>query len=121
MPPSTPTRRQHDRMRLDRYLAEQLRGCHADVEAARGSKSWQAVAHLRRLARQIRDDLDIERARMDAEAATATADDGLPADLTDDEVMTVILDAIAALPDQYLDQVETALHSRRPMMLVVSG
>lgn len=86
---------------LDRrvYLIRQLEQCHDDITAARTAGSWQAVATLRRQALQLRGSLEDHDRQTGAHVTT----------LTDDQLVTGIIDATLTLPPTLRDQLIATL------------
>lgn len=101
----------------DVWLREQLAGLESDIGEAQESRSWQAVAALRRQAHATRDALD--------QVIAATAQHADPtADLSDEELVAGLVSVLGALPDHVVERVEDAIAARwsgRPALAVLPG
>lgn len=96
------------------YLRQALQQAEQLVEQAEQARSWQAAVSAKRLALQTRDELDAALAKANA------PDDSM----SDEQLMAIMVQAIAALPAQHLERLEDAIAIRRggvPMRLVESA
>ena len=97
------------------YLREALRHAESMVTQAEEARSWQAAVSAKRLALQTRDELDL------ALAKAASPDDTM----SDEQLLAIMMQAIASLPVQYLERLEEAVAIRRtgkvPVRLVESA
>lgn len=103
--------------RMDRleYLATALDGCHGDIEAARASGSFQALAALQRQALALRSELD--QAVADAKAEEAEA-------MSPEELVNDLVSAVRMLPMEHVERIAAAAHTRihgAPPLKVVPG
>lgn len=97
--PAKPTgKRQWARMGERKYVAEQLKQLHDDIDGARDDRSWQALAALYRQAMSMRERLDaIDRASAVKEDADAR--------LTGEQLVDAIIDEMERLPPGALERI----------------
>jgi hypothetical protein len=93
------------------YLRDALRQAESMVTNAEEARSWQAAVSAKRLALQTRDELDL------ALAKAAAPDDTM----SDEQLLGIMVQAVASLPAQHLERLEDAIAIRRgasPVRLV---
>jgi hypothetical protein len=93
------------------YLREALRHAESMVTQAEEARSWQAAVSAKRLALQTRDELDLALAKASAPDDT----------MSDEQLLSIMVQAIASLPAQHLERLEDAIAIRRgasPVRLV---
>ena len=96
------------------YLREALQHAESMVTQAEDARSWQAAISGKRLALQVRDELDAALAKANA------PDDSM----SDEQLMAIMVQAVAALPAEHLERLEDAISIRRggtPERLVESA
>lgn len=89
-----------------RYWQEQLREVHLDIEAARKDHSWQALASLRRQAKDLRLEMD-KTAKKQAE----TSEEGFDK-LPLDQQAVLLKEAMLKWPDQFLELAVSVMEQR---------
>ena len=97
-------KRQWARMGERTYVAEQLAQLHDDIDGARTDGSWQALAALYRQAMAMRERLDA------LDRAAAAADRG--PELSQEELVRQLVEAVLHLPAALLEPVADALDQR---------
>jgi hypothetical protein len=85
------------------YLRASLIQLETAIVAASEAGSWQAVSTLKLRA------LDC-RLRLDEEIAKAASPDG---SMSDEQLLSIIVAAVAAMPPQHLERIEDAVELRR--------
>ena len=96
------------------YLRQALQQAEQLVTQAEQARSWQAAVSAKRLALQTRDELDAALAKANA------PDDSM----SDEQLMAIMVQAVAALPPEHLERLEDAIAIRRggtPVRLVESA
>jgi hypothetical protein len=90
-------------MALVPYLRQSMEQLEQAVLDASEAGSWQAVGSLKLRAMET-------RAALDAEIAKASSPDD---SMSDEQLIGVIVDAVASLPPQHLERIEDAISLRR--------
>jgi hypothetical protein len=93
------------------YLREALQHAESMVTQAEEARSWQAAISGKRLALQVRDELDA------ALAKAAAPDDSM----SDEQLLAIMVQAVSSIPAQHLERLEDAIAIRRgasPVRLV---
>lgn len=90
-------------MALVAYLRQSMEQLEQAVLDASEAGSWQAVGSLKLRAMET-------RAALDAEIAKASSPDD---SMSDEQLIGVIVDAVASLPPQHLERIEDAISLRR--------
>tara|TARA_R110000772_G_scaffold195489_1_gene306216 strand:- start:332 stop:664 length:333 start_codon:yes stop_codon:yes gene_type:complete len=88
-----------------KYLIEQLRETHNDMDCAREMDSWTAVATLRRQALAL-------RAELDALALTEEEDRNAAGRATDDQILGEIVAAVGVMPVSVIEEIMEACEDR---------
>lgn len=91
------TRRPNKMNRLS-YLKRELIEAHKDIESARSSSSWVAVATLRRQSLSLRAEID---EMVSAESSAKIEENRM----TDDQIIEELTAAIAALPVSVVEEI----------------
>ena len=85
------------------YLREALRQAEDMTRKAEEARSWQAAVSAKRLALQTRDELDLALAKASAPDDT----------MSDEQLLAIIVQAVASIPIQHLERLEEAVALRR--------
>jgi hypothetical protein len=85
------------------YLRASLVQLEQAVVDATEAGSWTAVSNLKKAALEVRRTLDTETAK------ASSPDDSM----SDEQLIGVIVDAVASLPPQHLERIEDAISLRR--------
>ncbi len=91
-------------------LAQRLDICGAVRRAAEGARAWSAMPALLRLEVE----LTREIAQLKAKDTTTGHEHG-----SAEEILEELLDAIAEMPDKYLDRIVATIAKRRPTLRIV--
>ncbi len=85
------------------YLRQSLEQLEQAVLDASGAGSWQAVGSLKLRAMETRAQLDIEIAKASSPDSS----------MSDEQLLGIIVGAVASLPPQHLERLEDAIEMRR--------
>lgn len=88
-----------------KYLTEQLRETHKDMDCAREMDSWTAVATLRRQALAL-------RAELDALALSEEEQRNAAGRATDDQILGEIVAAVGVMPVSVVEEIMEACEDR---------
>ena len=97
-------RRQWERMNRRTFLTAQLADCLADIDAARKKGSMTVLSSLRKLAIEIRTELD-DLAQVEAETPAEQ-------DMGEDELVSILAETIRHLPIEQVEQIADVVRLR---------
>ena len=97
-------RRQWERMNRKTFLTAQMKDCLADIESARKKGSMTVLSSVRKLAIEIRTELD-ELAQVEAETPAEQ-------DMSEDELVSILAETIRHLPIEQVEQIADVVRLR---------